>query len=167
MILTNSEFDISTLEKEIYRNCCEYGRNLLKSILTKLDDDLMIHRDRHMYRHKGKRRTTLKTVMGEVEYDRALYKYTDETGVSSYVYLLEKELGFETIGFVSGLLAEKIAETSCEFSYRKAASAVSDLTGQPINHTGAWNVVQALGAKLDEHERQAAVLAKNGIGTFR
>jgi hypothetical protein len=165
MILPNEALDINTLEKEIYRMCCEYGRELLKTILTRLDDKLMLERDRSVYRHKGKRFTTLKSIMGEVEYDRALYAAKDETGRTVYVYLLEQELGFESIGFISDMLAEKIAEASCELSYRKVAQTVSELTGQTISHTGAWNVVQALGAKMDEKERQAAVRAKNNEGT--
>jgi hypothetical protein len=65
---------------------------------------------------------------------------------------------------MSDLLAEKIAETSCELSYRKTAQTVSELTGQTISHTGAWNVVQAIGEKLDEKEQRAAVRAKNNEG---
>ena len=164
MSLPNSTLDITTLEKEIYQYCCAIGRDMLKSILTQIDDRLMHERDRSAYRHKGKRRATLKTVMGEVEFDRALYRYTDENGQINHIYLLEQELGFETVGFISDMLAQRIAETSCELSYRKTAQTVSELTGQSISHTGAWNVVQIIGAKLDEKERQAAIRAKKNEG---
>jgi hypothetical protein len=103
--------------------------------------------------------------MGEVEYERVLYAFTGEDGKIGHIYLLEQELGFETVGFVSDLLAGKIAEASCELSYRKTAQTVSELTGQSISHTGAWNVVQSLGSKVDEHERQAAARAKKNEGT--
>ena len=156
---------IRTLEKEIYQYCCSLGRELLKSILNQIDDKLMLERDRNKYRHKGRRGTVLKTIMGEVEYERALYRHKDENGVESYVYLLDRELGFETVGFISDMLAEKIAQASCELSYRKTAQAISELTGQSISHTGAWNVVQALGSKLDEHEQEAAQRAKKNEGT--
>ena len=156
--------DIHTLEREIYSYCCAFGREMLKNILTQIDDRLMLERDRSAYRHKGKRPTTLKTMMGEVEYGRVLYEIEQEDGKIGRIYLLEQELGFETVGFISDLLASKIAEASCELSYRKTAQTVSELTGQDISHTGAWNVVQAVGAKLNKKELGAAVLAKNNEG---
>jgi hypothetical protein len=167
MILTKTEIDINTLETEIYRYCCELGREILKTIITRLDNKLMLERDRGEYRHKGNRGTVLKTIMGEVEYERTIYEHKGENGTKNYVYLLDEALGFNTIGFVSDMLAERIAETSCEMSYRETAQAVSKLTGQMISHTGAWNVVQALGEKLDKKECRAAALAKahHGEGT--
>jgi hypothetical protein len=164
MILPNT-IDLNTLEAEIYRYCCTVGREIFQKILTQIDEKLMLERNREQYRHKGKRRTTLKTIMGEVEYERVLYEFVNENGETGRVYLLDQELGFERVGFISSLLAGKIAETSCELSYRKTAQTVGKLTGQSISHTGAWDVVQALGAKIDTQERQAAVRAKNNKGT--
>lgn len=157
--------DINTLEKEIYAYCCAMGREMLKNILSQVDNKLMQERDRKAYRHKGKRGTTLKTLMGEVEYERVLYEFKDENNQVGRIYLLDQELGFETIGFMSDLLAGKIAETSCELSYRKTAQTVSGMTGQSISHMAAWSVVQAVGGKLDEKERQAASRAKKNEGT--
>ena len=164
MILPNT-IDLNTLEAEIYRYCCTVGREIFQTILAQIDNKLMLERDRELYRHKGKRFTTLKTIMGEVPYGRVLYEFTDENGDIGRVYLLDQELGFETVGFISSLLAGKIAETSCEMSYRKTAQTIGELTGQSISHTGAWDVAQALGTKLDNQERQAAVRAKNNKGT--
>jgi len=164
MSITENSINLNSLEKEIYQQCMEYGRELLKSILLQLDDKIMLERDRLSYRHKGKRKTVLKTIMGEVEYERSIYEHKDENEVKSYIYLLDEALGFDSIGFISGMLAEKIAEASSEMSYRKAAQTVSELTGQSISHTGAWNVVQTLGEKLDDKECQAAQLAKHNQG---
>ena len=164
MSITEKNIDLNSLEKEIYRQCNEYGRELLKSILSELDEKIMLERDRRVYRHKGKRKTVLKTIMGEVEYERSIYESKDENGNKNYIYLLDEALGFESVGFISGMLAEKIAEASCEMSYREAAKTVSALTGQSISHTGTWNVVQELGEKLDDKEQQAAQLAKQNRG---
>jgi hypothetical protein len=41
---------------------------IIKNQLELWDDQIMIARDRSNYRHKGKRKTVKKTVMGEVEY---------------------------------------------------------------------------------------------------
>jgi hypothetical protein len=160
-MIISKGMDIHTLEQEIYGYCCAIGREMLKNILTEIDNKLMHERDRRAYRHKGKRGTTLKTMMGEVEYERVLYEHEQEDGKTGRIYLLEQELGFETIGYISDLLVEKIAETSCELSYRKTAQTVSELTGQNISHTGVWNVVQTVGKRLDKKERQSAIRAKN------
>jgi hypothetical protein len=68
-------------------------------------------------------------------------------------------------GFMSELLTERIVQASCESTYRGAARAVSELSGQSVSHTAAWNVVQALGGRIDAEERQAGKLAaKNESG---
>lgn len=46
-------------------------------------------RDRKKYQHKGLCQTTVKTVYGEVTYQRAVYEATEEDGFKHYVYLLE------------------------------------------------------------------------------
>jgi len=53
-------------------------------------------------------------------------------------------------------------------TYRETARAVSEMTGQSISHTAAWNVVQAVGEQLDDAEQRAAGLAaaEKGTGTL-
>ena len=48
-------------------------------------------RDTKKYRHKGLRKNTIKTVMGEVEYVRAMYE-VEEEGIKKRVYLLDEKL---------------------------------------------------------------------------
>jgi len=97
-------------------------------------------------------------------YERALYRVTGEGGHQSRVYLLDELIGQPANGLISPLLAEKIAETSCEMSYRKTAEAVSAMTGQRISHGGVWDVVQALGGQADRQEKEDARLAKLNQG---
>lgn len=149
------------IEKEIFQRCCEIGREMLKNILEAIDTQLINERDKKIYRHKGKRKTVIKTVMGEVEYERTLCEYRGEEEKAYGVYLLDKELGFDKVGFVSGMLAEKIVEASCEMPYRQASQIVSEMTGQRISHTGVWNVIQAMGQKVDRKEQDDATLAKS------
>jgi len=166
MILTENAIDFKSLEQEIFKMVCGWGCELLKQALERYDDLLMLERDRTVYRHKGPRQTAIKTVMGTVEYQRGVYERKNEDGTKSCVYLLDQAMGKEGSGFMSGLLSEMIAKASCDGSYRSAARSVSELTGQAISHTAAWNVVQELGARVDLQEQQAAALAaKNkGIG---
>ncbi len=107
-------------------------------------------RDRTRYRHKGQRKTVIKTVMGEVEYQRAMYEVRGTNSGKRFVYLLDEAMGKTGSGFMSGLLAEKIVQASCESTYRAAARSISELSGQSISFpsavfcitsfsTGAWS----------------------------
>ena len=164
MSVTESQVDFNSLEQEIFRGCCQLGCDFLKDALADYDLVLSIRRDKSVYRCKGLRQTTLKTLMGEVEFSRSMYEVVGEDGTKSYVYLLDEALGLNGSGFFSGLLSELIAKAACESSYRAAARSVSELTGQTISHTAAWNVVQQLGERLDAKEQESAMLAAKGEG---
>jgi len=151
--------NFNEIERTIQKLCNELGRELLKIALEGWDAELAKNRDRGAYRHKGKRRTVIKTVMGEVGYERAVYETQSADGIKTCVYLLDAAMGKSGGGFMSGLLSEQIAQASCAVSYRTAARTVSEMTGQTISHTAAWNVVQLLGKQLDIQEQKAAKLA--------
>lgn len=150
------DLSFNRLEKEIYAFGCQVAREMLKNILEALDKKLEEERDRSKYRHKGTRQTSVKTLMGEVEFSRVVYKHVGDEGNKSYIYLLDQLLGFDTIGLISTNLAEKIVENASITSYRNAADNITELTGQSISHGGVWNVVQALGQKVREDEEELA-----------
>jgi len=160
IILNEVELSFNRLEKEIYAFGCQVAREMLKNILEALDKKLEEERDRSRYRHKGTRQTSVKTLMGEVEFSRVVYKHVDDEGNKSYIYLLDQLLGFDTIGLISTNLAEKIVENASITSYRNAADNITELTGQSISHGGVWNVVQALGQKVREDEKELAKAAE-------
>ena len=64
--------DIATLEKAVYEAVLSLGRNIMRQCIEEADRTLARQRDRGMYRDKGYRPTTLKTVMGEVGYQPCL-----------------------------------------------------------------------------------------------
>ena len=66
--LAEKGFSFNDLEKEIYRISCEYGSKLMREILETIDEEIANNREKSEYRHKGKRKTTIKTLMGEVTY---------------------------------------------------------------------------------------------------
>jgi hypothetical protein len=145
MIVPEAEVKFKYLEEEVYKMCCKLGREILQNVLEGWDKEIQEKRDREEYRHKGHKKTTIKTIMGEVEYTRALYKCKQEDGISNYVYLLDATLGIEGSGRMSALLSEQILVACCDSSYRNGARSVSELTGQTVSHTAAWNVVQKMG----------------------
>ena len=164
IIVNENELSFNSLEKEIYKAACEMACKALSQILEELDKKLSDERDKSKYRHKGKRRTTIKTLMGETTFHRAVYEHIDDEGHKSFVYLLDEQLGFDTIGLISTNLAEKVVENASITSYRNAAKNVTELTGQSISHGGVWNIVQSLGEKVKEDEvRQVKAAERNEL----
>ena len=161
-MLSKKGLDFNTLEKEIYKIGCEFAANLMEQFLQKMDENLEKTRDKKQFRHKGGHKTTLKTLMGEVPYERTLYETKLENGEKAYVYLLDEALSLETFGKITSNLAARIAECVSVCSYRETAENVSRMTGQSISHGGAWNVIQELGEKLADSEKTDARLARNG-----
>ena len=162
MSVTEARISFNSLEREIYKTVCALGASLLKTALENWDIELSNNRDRSTYRHKGKRRRTIKTIMGEVEYARVIYETEDMSGRKSSVYLLDEALGLPGSGFLSGALTAQIVRTACESSFRETSRQVSELTGQNISHTSVWNVVQCVGQQLDHAEEQAAKRVASG-----
>jgi len=165
MSVSEKAIDFKEIERSVQKMCNEIGCELLKTVLEGWDAALAANRDRSEYRHKGKRKTVIKTVLGEVEYERAVYETRSADGIKSCVYLLDEAMGISGSGFMSGVLSEQIVQASCESSYRSAARSVSEMTGQSISHTAAWNVVQAVGEQLDVKEHHATALAEDNKGT--
>ena len=144
-----------TLEQKVFAYVCELGRMITQIILENYDDELAKERDKKAYRDKGKRETSIKTVYGEVEYSRRVYRTESEDGEAAYIYLLDQAMQMEKIGLISTNLAEKIALTVTEAPYRVSADVISDTCGQTISHGGVWNLIQQLGERISEEEEYA------------
>ncbi len=143
------------LEQKIFKYVCELGREITQIMLESYDEELAVSRDTKQYRDKGKRRTTIKTVYGEVEYRRRVYQTTLEDGRKAHVYLLDKAMQMDKIGLISTNLAEKLAMTVTESPYRVTADIISSTCGQSISAGGVWNVMQRLGERISEEEEYA------------
>lgn len=142
------------IEKEIFKITCEIARELTREILEGYDKHLHETRNKAELRDKGCRRSTIKTVYGEVSYDRHVYQTRDEYGANHCVYLLDENLRFNRIGLVSENCVELIVSSITEMSFRNCAGMVSTTTGLPISPAGVWNIVQALGGKLEGDEKE-------------
>ena len=140
------------LEQKIYRYVCELAREMTQIILERYDTELMLQRDKEQYRNKGSRKTTIKTIYGEVEYSRRVYQTVLESGEKAFVFLLDEAMQMEKIGLISSNLAEKLAITITDATYRVTAQTISSTCGQTISHTGVWNFIQRLGEKISKEE---------------
>lgn len=150
------------LEKNIFAWVCQIGRKFTKEFLERYDRMLMEERDKKKYRNKGVRQTTVKTVYGEVTYQRNVYEVTEEDGTRRFVYLLDETLELNHVGLISTNMAELLVKGITELSYRECASQVSKMTGQTISAMGVWNVIQALGEKVCEEEAELTEEHKKG-----
>ena len=88
---------IKELEKNIYKWVCQIGQEFTKEFRERYDRMLMKQRDKCYYRHKGLRQTTIKTVYGEVTYQRAIYEASNEDGTKRFVYLLDETLELDNV----------------------------------------------------------------------
>ena len=153
IIVEENLVSFKELEQKIFSYVCELGREITKILLESYDKELAEGRNKKNYRCKGKRKTTIKTVYGEVEYSRCVYRTRTEDGQSAHVFLLDQAMGMEKIGLISTNLAEKIALTVTESPYRTTAAVISQTCGQSISAQGVWNLMQRLGERIDEEEQ--------------
>ena len=151
-IIKKNGITFKELEQNMFRSICEQGRMSMQQFLEEYDKYLGEHRDKKVYRSKGPRQTTIKTVFGEITYRRRVYEVIRDNGKKEYVYLLDETLELDHVGLISTGLAEQLVRGITEKSYRECARTITELTGQSISAMGVWNVVQGLGKKVCEEE---------------
>jgi len=164
MSLPEKEVKFKEIERTAQRISYEMGRAMIGASLEDWDRYLMHSRDKDVYRHVGLKPLTIKTVLGEVTVKRVEYEVIGEDGGKYYIHLLDEALELSGAGRFSDLLSEMIVQACCASPYREAARAVSEMTGQTISHTAAWNVVQMFGKQVDGQEKHAAELAAKDAG---
>lgn len=155
-IIVNEELiSFKELEKKIFAYVCKVAREITVHILESYDKELAENRDKKQYRNKGKRQTSIKTVYGEVEYSRNVYRTKTADGQAAHVFLLDQAMQMDKIGLISTNLAEKIALTVTESPYRVTADMITSTCGQSISAGGVWNMMQRLGERIAEEESHA------------
>ena len=159
-IVTKDEIKFNDLEKKIYKFVCMLGCMIIKYILESRDKKLMKARDKKKFRHKGYKQNCIKTIMGEIEYQRAIY-LVEENGEKKYVYLVDEEMKIETIGKVSVNLAEKALEVAVNTtSYRKGAEEIRNTTNGTLSHEGLREIVIKTGEKIEAKENEEIEMYK-------
>ena len=159
-ILTKENVSFKDLEQICFKIACEFAKELLKSMLKEYDSQLMEKRDKKQYRNKGFKGTTIKTVIGEVEYDRRMYIDKEK---NKSVYLMDEQLGIKGIGDISENVIELIVDTIKELSYRACATTVSNATGISISSVAIWNIIQSLGKQIKENEENKVKAYEEGM----
>ena len=161
-IVTEEEIKFNNLEKKIFKFVCSFGCLIIKLILESYDRKIMKARNSKKYRHKGLRKNTIKTVMGEVEYVRAMYE-VEEAGIKKRVYLLDEKMHINTEGKASENLIEKIVETvPITDSYRKAETVLKETTNATLSFEWIRNIVVKLGDKITKKEKEERKMLDKG-----
>lgn len=161
-MLNENGLTFKDFEKKTFEMICKLGQEYTRDFLERYDTYLMETRDKDAYRNKGKKKTTVKTVYGEVEYERRIYQVTREDGLTEFVFLLDEQLEISGVGLISMNMAEQMVSNITEMSYRETAEKITDMTGQSISAMGVWNVIQALGEKVCEDEQKLVKAHKSG-----
>ncbi len=147
--MKKTQYAFAEIEHYIFTAVCQAAAAATRQILEKIDVELAGTRDKKLLRDKGRRKTTVKTIYGEVEYRRHIYKNT-RTG--EIIYLLDENLIIKKTGLLSENLTEKLICAASEISYRQASRLISEISGQNISHTAVWKAVNSVGTILTEKQ---------------
>lgn len=156
--ITEKEMKFNELERKIYKFVCKIGCEILKYVLEWQDKKICEERDKKRYRYAKRTVTTIKTIMGEVEYKHTIYydkeKKDDEKIVKGKktVSLLKDKLKIKKIGMMSMNVASIIKKSITSLSYRKTAELVTDITNLNISSMGVWGLVQTYAKEIQEME---------------
>lgn len=150
-ILTKENVSFKELEQICFKIACEFAKQMLKTMLEEYDKKIMENRDKQLYRNKGLKGTTVKTIIGEVEYNRRMYINTEK---KKSVFLMDEQLEIKGIGEVSEGIINIIIDNIKELSYRACARAISEMTGLEISSVAIWNIVQVLGEQIKDMEKE-------------
>ena len=142
------------IEEKIYKTVCDVACGILKEVLEHLDRRLMEERDTKALRNKGVKHTCIKTIMGNVEFNRRIYEFKMEDGKSAYKFLLDESLQMSTIGHYSSNLIDKVIHNISDLSFRKTAENVEKSSNQSISHTAVWNIVQTIGNTIEKQDKK-------------
>ncbi len=154
-------YDVEVLEKIAQAEACAIGCEIVRKVLQNYDKKLMKSRDKEQYQIDGKRTTNLKTVMGDVTYQRRIYRTKSKKKGKRYAFLLDNKLKEhnEIIGNISPNLIKEIVSSVRDISYRKVALDLErKFTNVSLSHQAVWNVVQQ---HCEYMKRQEDICIKN------
>ena len=149
------------IEKSIFRWACGAARNLTAQLLMAKDDLLHEQRDKERYRDKGKRKTSVKTIYGCVEYERRVYETVGADGKKKYTYLLDESLQIRDAGLFSGGMVERMLEEATVKSFAASAETLREEGILDISAMGIWGVLQKAGERICREEEKLIARYKN------
>jgi hypothetical protein len=147
--------DFRELEVGIYRLVQEAARKMLEVALKRMDERLLLQRDRERLEVVHTKTRKVLTAFGEIEVKRRYYR-DREAGEGKF--LLDEALGLEPRQRLSPWLREVVGKLAVEVPYRRAAGFLGELV-PGVSAMGMWQVVQRAGGR----ERSAAEAARAAV----
>ena len=158
--ITEKEIKFNELEVKIYKFVCKIGCEILKLILEMQDKKICDERNKKRYRYVKRVPTTIKTIMGEVEYKHTIYydrkkKDTEKIkGEKKTVSLLKEMLKIKKFGMMSTNVAYIMKKAITSLSYRKTAELVTSITNLSISSMGVWGIIQTYAEEIQSIENE-------------
>ena len=135
----------SDLESEIYKMSCEIGRLIITQILDECDKQLMATRDKSRYVSKSIGKTTIKSILGDIEFNR---RYYYDKRKHHHIYLLDEKIGLDGEGLYSKMIESVLSDLVNDLSYERAAAVITEVYPTSLSKTGAWDIIQKIGKKI-------------------
>lgn len=158
--ITEKEIKFNELEVKIYKFVCKIGCQILKIILEMQDEKICRERDKKRYRYAKRVTTTIKTIMGEVEYRHTIYydrEKKDTEKIKSEkktVSLLKEMLKIKKFGMMSTNVAYIMKKAITSLSYRKTSELVMSITNLTISSMGVWGIIQNYAEEIQNIENE-------------
>ena len=144
---------------EVIESLFKTGIQIISDLLERLDSYIRESIDTSRYRNKGKKKSSVKTRIGIVEYSRTVYK---DLKAKTYVCPLDDCIESNMIGMIDEDVVSLIEDQICVMSYRETAKCISKLTGMSMSHQAVWNVVQEAGKRRIQKNEELTKLNQSG-----
>ena len=142
----------------------EAGREMVAQTLEQWDNEIGESRDKKRFRSKGKRKTCVKTWLGNIEYARNVYVDQADPEHKRFVYLLDEEKKIARVGCVAADMCKMAAQSVIHSTYRGAAKEITEMTGLSISAQGVWDIVQQMGREQRRQIERYAEQAERHTG---
>lgn len=153
----SKEVNFSEMITEVFAGLMECGREMVREYLEQTDARILEKRDKKRFRCKGTKKTSVKTKLGVIDYERRIYYDREE---QKHVFLLDQQISAQSVGLVDKELCDSISEMICVMPYRKVSDIISETTGLDISHQAVWEIVQEQGSRENAKTAKLAGLLK-------
>lgn len=144
-----NEFNFSEFENYVYQKVLKLGREYICEELEKQDQKIRKNRHKNRYINYGKRKTVIKTILGDVCFHRTLYK---DIKTNKSIFLLDNALNMYKTGKYSENVVEMVLKFVTTNSYRETSRIIEETTGLNISHQAVRNIVKDHGKRYANTE---------------
>ncbi|ADQ45096.1 hypothetical protein Calkro_0180 [Caldicellulosiruptor kronotskyensis 2002] len=158
--IVKREKDLAEYSIELKKQLDLIGKEMIKEVCELIDESLKVNEERKKrYEVVRRDKRGLKTIFGDIEYERTYYKDKEGKG---YVYLVDIVLGIERYQRIDNAVKGAIIERVVDMSYEKAAKEV--LGEDRISRQSVMNILKGIDSKeLDEIQHSKSVRGEKKV----